>query len=289
MDDLDAALARAADAIRSADALLIGAGAGMGVDSGLPDFRGPEGFWRAYPVFRGRGLRFEQMSNPVWFRRDPKQAWGFFGHRLNLYRSAVPHEGFKRLLRFAQGRRGGYFVFTSNVDGHFQRAGFEPSRVIECHGSIHFLQCAAVCSTETWPADGLAVDVDLETIQATSSLPACPRCGSVARPNILMFGDWDWCDGRTAEQLDRYAAWLADIEQAGHRLTVIELGAGTGVPTVRQECQRRSADLGGQLIRVNPRDDDVPPGGIAIALGALEALRRIEALIQKDSGAAECL
>ena len=50
------------------NALLIGAGAGMGVDSGLPDFRGPEGFWRAYPAFRGR--RFEEMSNPVWFDRD---------------------------------------------------------------------------------------------------------------------------------------------------------------------------------------------------------------------------
>src|SRR2546421_8973787 len=79
VNELDTAIARAAEAIAAADALLIGAGAGMGVDSGLPDFRGPEGFWRAYPLFRARGLRFEQMSNPVWFRQDPTQAWGFFG------------------------------------------------------------------------------------------------------------------------------------------------------------------------------------------------------------------
>jgi len=58
VNELDAAIAQAARAIRQADALLIGAGAGMGVDSGLPDFRGPEGFWRAYPPFRQRGLRF---------------------------------------------------------------------------------------------------------------------------------------------------------------------------------------------------------------------------------------
>src|SRR5437870_10865278 len=90
-------LQRAAEAIRAADALLIGAGAGMGVDSGLPDFRGPEGFWRAYPLFRQRGLRFEQVSNPVWFRQDPEQAWGFFGHRLNLYRDGSPHAGFAAL------------------------------------------------------------------------------------------------------------------------------------------------------------------------------------------------
>ena len=85
-------LERAAAAIFAADALLIGAGAGMGVDSGLPDFRGNQGFWNAYPPFRGR--RFSEMSNPIWFHNDPEQAWGFFGHRLNLYRETLPHAGF---------------------------------------------------------------------------------------------------------------------------------------------------------------------------------------------------
>ena len=126
MNDLEQACQRAAEAILAADALLIGAGAGMGVDSGLPDFRGPEGFWRAYPAFRGR--RFEEISNPVWFQRDPEQAWGFFGHRLNLYRATAPHAGFEILRRWGESRPLGYFVFTSNVDGHFQRAGFSPEQ-----------------------------------------------------------------------------------------------------------------------------------------------------------------
>src|SRR6187402_2067468 len=73
---LDANLAAAAEAIRQADALLIGAGAGMGVDSGLPDFRGPEGFWKAYPPYRALGLRFEELASPHWFERDPPLAWG---------------------------------------------------------------------------------------------------------------------------------------------------------------------------------------------------------------------
>ncbi len=63
---------RAADAIHGANAILIGAGAGMGVDSGLPDFRGNEGFWNAYPPFRGKS--FAEMANPQWFERDPALA-----------------------------------------------------------------------------------------------------------------------------------------------------------------------------------------------------------------------
>ena len=87
-----AAAARAAELLEQADALVVAAGAGMGVDSGLPDFRGDEGFWKAYPPFRGK--KFYEMSNPHWFTTDPAQAWGFFGHRLHLYRSTMPHAGF---------------------------------------------------------------------------------------------------------------------------------------------------------------------------------------------------
>src|SRR3954447_13188614 len=92
---------RAANAVASADALLIMAGAGMGVDSGLPDFRGTEGFWRAYPAFAKLALRFDQLANPSWFARDPYLAWGFYGHRLMLYRATTPHGGFGILKRWA--------------------------------------------------------------------------------------------------------------------------------------------------------------------------------------------
>src|SRR5438477_6984787 len=98
----DQTLERAAAALASADALLIGAGAGMGVDSGLPDFRGPEGFWRAYPAAKLLGLRFEELATPQSFDRDPQLAWGFYGHRQNLYRAARPHEGFDILLNWAK-------------------------------------------------------------------------------------------------------------------------------------------------------------------------------------------
>src|SRR5437764_15011346 len=99
-------LEKAADAVRSAEALIIGAGAGMVVDSGLPDFRGNEGFWKAYPPYAHLGLSFAEMANPRWFRTDPAMAWGFYGHRMNLYRATSPHEGFAILKRWAD-RLGG--------------------------------------------------------------------------------------------------------------------------------------------------------------------------------------
>src|SRR5262249_9870573 len=92
-------LHQAAEAVALADALLIGAGAGMGVDSGLPDFRGDQGFWNAYPPYAKRGLHFTDLANPQWFHTDPMLAWGFYGHRLNLYRGTQPHAGFQILRR----------------------------------------------------------------------------------------------------------------------------------------------------------------------------------------------
>jgi len=110
---------KAAQAIKQADALFLTAGAGMGVDSGLPDFRGDTGFWNAYPLFREQGLSFMDIAQPHWFRRDPEVAWGFYGHRLNLYRKTTPHVGFGVLHRWAADKPGGVCVFTANVDGQF--------------------------------------------------------------------------------------------------------------------------------------------------------------------------
>ncbi len=62
--------------LQDAESLLIVAGAGMGVDSGLPDFRGTTGFWRAYPALAKAGIDFEQMATPASLDRDPRLGWG---------------------------------------------------------------------------------------------------------------------------------------------------------------------------------------------------------------------
>src|SRR5205807_506106 len=112
--------------------------------------------------------------NPRWFADDPPLAWGFYGHRLGLYRRTRPHRGFAILRRWGERMPAGAFVYTSNVDGQFQRAGFDPETVVECHGSIHSMQCLADCGVPPFPAEGYEVRVDAETMRADDPLPICP-------------------------------------------------------------------------------------------------------------------
>ena len=272
MNDPESSYRHCAELIARADGLLITAGAGFGVDSGLPDFRGEQGFWGAYPALGRARIAFEQIANPAAFESNPQRAWGFYGHRLNLYRRTVPHAGFQILRGIGERMPEGAFVFTSNVDGQFQQAGFADERICECHGSIHHLQCTQGCTGEIWPADDYLPEVDEANCLLTSALPECPHCRSVVRPNILMFGDRGWLEQRAAGQHQRMHAWLRKVE----RLLVIEVGAGTNIPTVRLLGE----SLGGLLVRINPGEPELGTGrGVSIARGGLEALRGIAAYL----------
>ena len=257
--------ATAARLIDEADGLLIAAGAGMGVDSGLPDFRGAEGFWTAYPALAKAGIHFQTIASPESFRNHPRLAWGFYGHRLNLYRRTIPHEGFRILLELADSMPRGAFVFTSNVDGQFQKAGFRDSEVCEAHGSIHHMQCLKGCAGDIWSAKGFDPIIDEDQCLLASDLPTCPHCGGLARPNILMFGDGGWLEFRERIQNAALRQWLRRVE----RPVVIELGAGTSIPTVRMLGQQVS----GPMIRINPRESHVSrKTDLGLPVAALEGL-----------------
>jgi NAD-dependent SIR2 family protein deacetylase len=253
------AIERAAEAVSGASAIVVTAGAGMGVDSGLPDFRGDEGFWKAYPPYARLGLSFIDLANPRWFAEDPAFAWGFYGHRLALYRRTTPHAGYATLLAWTRAMPLGGFVFTSNVDGAFQRAGFPERAVHECHGALDWLQCAKECGVEPFTADGVDIAVDAGTFRAVGPLPACPSCGGAARPNLLMFDDYGWDSTRYEEQRDRMNLWLANVRaEPDAKIVVVECGAGTAIPTVRERSERIAHMTGGTLIRINVREPQAP-------------------------------
>lgn len=271
LDSHDEKREKAVAWLREADGLLITAGAGMGVDSGLPDFRGQEGFWRAYPALQHQGLSFEDMANPFRFAEQPRLAWGFYGHRLELYRETVPHEGFAILRKWADRMNHGAFVFTSNVDGQFQMAGLPEHRAHECHGSIHALQCLETCTDDTWPTMDFHPLVNETTSELESPMPRCPRCGALARPNILMFGDWGWVGLPYEKQQQRLAAWISSVP----KLVVVEVGAGKALPTVRRFSERFSAQ---RLIRINLRESNTNPShGVGLEGTAAATLKMLDA------------
>lgn len=271
---MDINYAKAQEAIKSADAIIITSGAGMGVDSGLPDFRGNSGFWKEYPAISHLGISFSEMANPRWFEENPKLAWAFYGHRYNLYNSIKPHAGFHKLLELGKGKEFGYFSFTSNVDGQFQKAGYSNNFIEEVHGSINHLQCSVPCTSEIWKADNLNIKINKKLFEAQEPLPKCPKCGAIARPNILMFGDWAWLSQRAEKQNENFYFWQQNIKKNNAKPVIIEIGAGRAVPTVRMKSRRLAEEFDATLIRVNPRDFQISDNinGIEISTGALEAI-----------------
>jgi hypothetical protein len=92
-----------------------------------------------------------------------------------------------------------------------------------------------------------------------------------------MFGDYDWDGARSEDQRRRFSAWLGERNGS---LAVIECGAGTAIPTIRNICEQLAAVGDATLVRINPRDPDAPPGALSIPSGSLAALRAIDAALQ---------
>ena len=94
---------------------------------------------------------------------------------------------------------------------------------------------SASVASGIFSGESFHVEIDPESMRAIHPLPSCPQCGGLARPNILMFGDWGWDSARTDRQMRRMNTWIESLDDA--RLVVIECGAGQAVPTVRITCQ----------------------------------------------------
>jgi NAD-dependent SIR2 family protein deacetylase len=260
-----ASLAHAAELIAGADALLIGAGAGMSVDAGIPAYR-------LNPPTTTARL---SALVPMLFELHPSVAWGRAGAQLALFRRTAPHAGYHILHAWSQRMPERAFVLTSNVDGMFLATGFAADRVVEGHGSLHYAQCTRPCSDAIWPATPLDVDEAAEL--ARDPLPLCRDCGAPARPNVFMFGDLHFNAGRATEQLRAYDAWQAATRH--RRLAVVECGAGTAVPTIRNKCLAFARERGAPLIRINTAECAPEDGVIAIQLDALTALHELAARV----------
>jgi len=147
----------------------------MGVDSGLPDFRGTQGFWRAYPASRQARPLVRGNGQPGVVQREPISGVGIYGHRLNLYRSTIPHAGFSRLLEIGRSQTAWLFRFHLQCGRPVSESRFctgANRRMPRLHS--HF-QCAASCTDEIWNADVETVKVDEGRFHALEPLPSMQK------------------------------------------------------------------------------------------------------------------
>jgi NAD-dependent deacetylase len=145
-------------------------GAGISTESGIPDFRSSTGIWAQYDPM--------EYATIGAFRRDPVKVWEFYARRFRMLTTAEPNEGHLALAELE--RRGLiHAVVTQNIDGLHQRAGSQD--VVEVHGSIRTASCLE-CGRRVPLEDVVAA---LETAPA----PPCPGCGSILKPDVVMFGE----------------------------------------------------------------------------------------------------
>lgn len=223
-----------ANAIRNADGVVITAGAGMGVDAGIPDFRGKSGLWTAE---KDNFMKFSDGS--AWEER-PLEAWNFYISRLIKYSKLEPHRGYYDLQKIHHDT----FVVTSNVDGHFKRSGWDQKKIYEIHGNLEWIQCSVHCCTDMQPMPQFENE-----LSELSQAPHCPHCGAVSRPVVLMFNDSRFVGTEAMKQSLRYLDWAVDKEN----IIGIEIGAGTTVPSIRMFGVQQTQ----MLIRINPHDHEI--------------------------------
>jgi len=281
---MDNVIEIARDYLNKADAIFITSGAGMSVDSGLPDYRSNTGI---IAQLNDKKYSYYDLSHPKAFLENAEYSWGWYSKHMQEFLNAKPHKGYELLREFIDKKNLDYFIFTSNVDCMWKRSNFSEDRIIEYHGSLDYLQSLS--------KDGPVWKIDIDEIKniqynkdtykcVKSTIPVSKVDGRYARPNVCFFEDGDYFNTSRFDKVDKYfSKWYMNIATKKKRLVVIEIGAGTIVPTVREMSEilinehliRLNTDNNeyAKLIRINPSERDVPDGHINIPLPGLKALK----------------
>ncbi|MDR2550505.1 MAG: hypothetical protein LBD10_09950 [Desulfobulbus sp.] len=162
-------------------------GAGISAESGIPTFRGPEGYWTV-----GSQIYHPQEMATFWmFSQQPDEVWKWYLYRLGVCRAAEPNPGHQALVAMEQRFGDRFTLITQNVDGLHLRAGNSPERTYQIHGNIEYMRCSLECSGTVYPIphavqpktkDDRLTDQDRELL-------CCPLCGARARPHVLLFDE----------------------------------------------------------------------------------------------------
>ncbi|MCO5167909.1 MAG: iron dicitrate transport regulator FecR [Planctomycetes bacterium] len=242
--EIERALQVAAARLAGARRLLVGTGAGMSADSGVPTYRDPgQTGWRGYGI-GDDGLRPEDLACPQALEEMPDRAWGFLEVRRRQVAAATPHEGYAALHRLA-GRAAEAFIQTTNVDGLHLRAGWPAARLHEVHGSLWRLQCAGPCSRRAWDEPRVPLCALDDAGLRALDWPRCPDCGRTARPHALLFADLDYVGDPEAERARRA------FHAAGPDVALV-VGESGVIPTHLHDAATLRREHGTFVVNVNP-------------------------------------
>lgn len=266
---LSEALALVDEAVIGGGLVLVLTGAGVSAASGIPTFRGPEGYW----TVGSRVYRPEDLATRAMFAREPDQVWAWYLHRLGVCCAARPNAAHRAVADLERTLGDRFTLITQNVDGLHLRAGSSRERTFEVHGAIDRMRCAEACDAALTPVPtGVGTPASGELLAAAGrELLRCPTCDGPARPHVL------WFDESYDENLYRLDSSLAAADEADLLVTV-GTSAATNLPNMVVE----RAVLGGAvLIDVNLEANPFGalaqrlPRGAYVPLLAVEALPRI--------------
>ncbi len=214
-------------------------GAGISAESGIPTFRGPEGFW----TNGSKNYRPEELATRRAFEKSPRDIWAWYLSRLHASRNARPNEGHKALARLSRELGPERFALvTQNVDGLHAASGVEDQCLFEIHGNIRLMRCFGECSGSLQPlptgvgagAAGDVSDEDWENLK-------CGQCGGPMRPHVL------WFDEYYEERHYRSDSAMRAMEQA-ELLLVVGTSGATTLPAMMVDYALRS---GSRVIEIN--------------------------------------
>lgn len=275
----------AKELLDNADTILVITGAGMSVDSGIPTYRGRSGLWEKSIQIGDKSYGYDDISSLDMWKSNPKLAWGFKSHFYNLSNERTPHEGYYNLLENVN-KKEDYFICTSNVDGYFRKVGFDTSKLYEVHGTIDYLQCMDInCNkvngiVATTP--DIVPDYDNETF-ISKTLPTCKYCKKMLRPNISVFGDFEFYGKPYEHQRRRLDEWLTNIKKNNKTLVILEIGCGINPHSLRMsdgkmmsgEWKMPVFDNNIGTIRLNPTDEQSDEKTIHVSMGAKNGIRSL--------------
>jgi len=162
-------------------------GAGISAESGIPTFRGPEGYW----TVGSKEYHPQEMATWSMFTRSPYEVWKWYLYRMQVCGRASPNRGHMALVEMERLFKDRFALITQNVDNLHLRAGNSPARTFQIHGNIFFMRCADECRETVYPlppgVSGKSKDQELTA--AEIELLKCPACGRITRPHVLWFDE----------------------------------------------------------------------------------------------------